>query len=83
MTYARCAAGRRGTGTALDATLRVSDVSPRNDKVPPNAELARFVTMESDPSQDEAVLPRTAGPRIARRRTAGYRQVANDREHHQ
>ena len=53
---------RPPAGTALDATLRVSDVSPRNDKVPPNAELARFVTMESDPSQDEAVLRARQAP---------------------
>ncbi|MGH1591343.1 AAA domain-containing protein [Methylobacterium phyllosphaerae] len=53
---------RPPAGTALEATLRVSDVPPASDTLPPSPELSRYITMESDPSQDLAVLRSRQAP---------------------
>lgn len=46
--------GKPLAGTALEAALRVSD-TPRTDEVPPASERDRYLTVESDPSQEDAV----------------------------
>ena len=46
--------GKPLAGTALEAALRVSDI-PRAEEVPPASERDRYLTVESDPSQEDAV----------------------------
>jgi hypothetical protein len=46
--------GKPLVGTALEAALRISD-TPRTGEVPPVSERDRYLTVESDPSQEDAV----------------------------
>ena len=46
--------GKSLAGTALEAALRISD-PPRAVEIPPASERDRYLTVESDPSQEDAV----------------------------
>ena len=49
-------------GTGLDAALRIAPEPPLAGQLPPVREQDRFVVVESDPSQDAAVLKARAAP---------------------
>ncbi|WP_187272621.1 DUF4011 domain-containing protein, partial [Methylobacterium sp. WL9] len=53
---------RPPAGTALEAVLRVAARPAEEAAIPPAPELERFITVESDPSQDLAVLRARQAP---------------------